>query len=325
MINKLDELLKVKNANKKTKLAVVACHDKEVLKACIEAKQLELADPILIGDIEKTKEIAKELEFKIDDCEMIDEKDLQKAAEIGVKLVSSGKANFIMKGLVDTSILLKEVLNKEYGLRANSLLSHVMIYEVPNYHKLIYLTDGGMNLVPSLEDKIKIIENSVKVCKALGNYTVKVAVLAAKEKVNPKMQATVDAAELKKLSQDGYFEDGVIVDGPMALDLAISKEAKEVKGYISDVSGDADVLLVPNIEMGNGIGKSLTYFGNGKSAGVIMGAKAPVVLVSRADTHESKLYSIALGSLISNHMIKWLRKAVEFKVMKVLERIILIF
>ncbi|WP_077367217.1 bifunctional enoyl-CoA hydratase/phosphate acetyltransferase [Anaerosalibacter sp. Marseille-P3206] len=301
-IQKLEELLKVKY-DSKMKLVVVASHDEEVLQAVSEARNLGIAEPILIGDKEKTISIINEHNLDLNDCEMINEVDLVKAAELGVKMVSTGKANFIMKGLVDTSILLKQVLNKEYGLRTNSLLSHVMIYEVPNYHKLIYLTDGGMNLVPSLEDKVKIIENSVKVCKALGNDKVKVACLAAKEKVNPKMEATVHGNELKEMCIDGKFEDGVIVDGPLALDLAISKEAAEIKGFKSQVAGDADVLLVPTIEMGNGIGKSITYFASGKSAGVVMGAKAPIVLVSRADDHEAKLYSIALGSIVSKYQL----------------------
>lgn len=302
-IEKLDELLKVQY-KEKMKLAVVASHDEKVLEAVVEASNRGIAEPILIGDKERIEEIAKKNNFEIDDFQLIDEKDLVKSAEIGVKMVSEGKANFIMKGLVDTSILMKAVLNKEWGLRTDSLLSHVMIYELSTYPKLIYLTDGGMNLYPNLTQKIKIIENSSVVAKALGNKTIKVACLAAKEKVDPKMEATVDANELKKKYEEGYFQKGIIVDGPMALDLAISKESAKIKGYEGQVAGDADVLLVPNIEMGNGIGKSITYFADGKSAGIIMGAKAPIVLVSRADTYESKLYSIALGSIVSKHIFK---------------------
>lgn len=297
-IKRLEELLESK-AKEKMKLAVVACHDEEVLSAVVEAEKLGIAEPILIGHKEKTDLIAKEKGFDISKYELINEEDLNIAAEIGVKMVSTGKANFIMKGLVDTSILLKAVLNKEWGLRTDSLLSHVMIYDIPNYSKLIYLTDGGMNLQPSLEDKVKIIENAVVVAKALGKDEIKVACLAAKEKVDNKMIATVDAGELKNRYIEGKFPKGTIVDGPMALDLAVSKSSAEIKGYKSPVAGDADILLVPNIEMGNGIGKSITYFAGGKSAGIIMGAKAPIVLVSRADDHEAKLYSIALGSAIA--------------------------
>lgn len=300
--NKLNDLLKIKS-EKLMKLVVVACHDKEVIEAVNEAKKLNIIAPILIGDKKKTLEIFKTKGIEKEDYEIIDEDDLGKAAEIGVKMVSNGEANFIMKGLIDTSTLLKAVLNKEWGLRTDSLLSHVMIYEIPAYNKLIYLTDGGMNLEPSLEQKVKIIENAALVAKAMGKETIKVAALAAKESVNPKMLATVEANALKEKYINGEFSKGIIVDGPLALDLAVSKEAAEVKGYKSDVAGDADVLLVPNIEMGNGIGKSITYFAKGKSAGIIMGAKVPIVLVSRADDKEAKLYSIALGSVVANYLI----------------------
>lgn len=303
MINKLEELLEIKY-EKKMKLAVVASQDREVLEAVSEGANLNIIEPILIGNINKTKEIAQKYNISINKWETIDEPDLKKSAEIGVKLVSQGNANFIMKGLVDTPTLMKEVLNKDYGLRTENLLSHTMIYETKNYYKFILLTDGGMNLIPNVDEKEKIINNAVKVGHALGMKKIKVACLAAKEKVDEKMIATLDAGELKKRYEEGKFEDGVIVDGPMALDLAVSKKAAQIKNYNSEVAGDADVFLVPNIEMGNGIGKSITYFADGKSAGVIMGAKVPVVLVSRADSHESKLYSIALGSLVSQHMTK---------------------
>lgn len=297
-ITKLDDLLKIKN-ERKMKLAVVSAQDKEVLEAVVEAMKLGIIDPILIGNMEKIEDMLKKFGFNLEEFNIINEKDLGKAAEIGVKLVSRGEADFLMKGIVDTATLMKAVLNKEWGLRTESLLSHIMVYEIDTYPKLIYLTDGGMNLYPDLEQKIKIIENGVQVAKAMGNETVKVACLAAKEIKDPKMPATMDAYEITRKYQEGYFEDGIIIDGPVALDLAVSKKSANIKGYKSEVAGDADILLVPNIEMGNGIGKSITYFAGGKSAGIIMGAKVPVVLTSRADTHESKLYSIALGSIIA--------------------------
>ncbi|MDX9917960.1 MAG: bifunctional enoyl-CoA hydratase/phosphate acetyltransferase [Gudongella sp.] len=299
MIKSLDELLKVEGD--KMKLAVVACQDEDVLEAVAESAQMGISEPILIGNKEETFRIADQFGIDLSGYEFIESDDLTEAAELGVKLVSSGKADFIMKGLVDTAILLKAVLNKEWGLRTTSLLSHVMVYEVDTYKKLLYLTDGGMNLTPNVEEKAKIIDNAVHVAKAMGCEEVKVAALAAKEKVNPKMQATVDADELQTMCKDGRFEEGVIVEGPLALDLALSKEAAETKKFGGKVAGDADVLLVPNIEMGNGIGKAITYLAKSKSAGIIMGAKAPVVLVSRADDKESKLYSIALGNMISKH------------------------
>ena len=202
-----------------------------------------------------------------------------------------------MKGLIGTASLLKAVLNKEAELRTNNLLSHVMIYDVPTYHKLLFLTDGGMVPYPELKDKIGIINNSVSVAKSLGIDTPKVAPICAVEVVNPSMQATIDASTLSTMNRRGQIK-GCIIDGPLALDNAISKEAAKHKGIVSEVAGEADILLVPNIESGNFLGKSLTYFAKAESAGVIIGAKCPIVLVSRADSFKSKLYSIALGSIL---------------------------
>lgn len=299
MIKSLDQLLEVKGT--RMKLVVVACQDEDVLGAVAESAQLGISEPILIGSKQETLELAEKLGIDISGFRFIEASDLEEAAEKGVRLVSSGEADFIMKGLVDTSILLKAVLNKEWGLRTESLISHVMVYEVNNYPKLLYLTDGGMNLYPDVEDKAKIIDNAEIVARAMGNKKIKVAALAAKEKVNPKMPATLDAAELEKMSKEGRFGEDVVVEGPMALDLALSKEAVEIKKFPGEVAGEADILLVPNIEMGNGIGKAITYLAGGKSAGIIMGAKVPVVLVSRADNKETKLYSIALGNMIAKY------------------------
>ena len=299
MIKNFDELKEAAKKQNSMKLAVAAAQDEEVLIAVTNAAELGFVTPILVGDKELINKIAVEHQLNISDYEIVDIKDLSEAAMAAVKLVSSGQADFVMKGILDTSILLKAVLDKEIGLRTNSQLSHVMVYKTDHYHKLLFLTDGGMNINPTLEEKVKITKNAVEVAKAMGINTVKVACLAAKEKVDPKMPATVDADQLQNMGNSGEFGEDVVVEGPLAFDLAISKEAAEIKKFKSKVAGDADVLLVPTIEMGNGIGKTLTYLANAESAGVIMGAKAPVVLVSRADTHETKLNSIALGSLIA--------------------------
>lgn len=297
MIKKLNEVISKVKSIQTMKLAVAAAQDEEVLKAVFDARKEGIIEPILVGDTEKIKEISKGLNEDITGIELIEAKELKDSAEIAVKLVSSKKADFVMKGLIDTSILLKEVLNKEYGLRTESLLSHVMVYEVPSYHKLLILTDGGMNISPNVDQKYKIMNNAIKVAKSLELETVKGACIAAKEKVSDKMIATVDAHELSKKE----YAEGVIVEGPLAFDLSISKEAAKIKNFKSEVAGDVDIMLFPTIEVENGIGKALTYMADAKSAGVIMGAKAPVVLVSRADTHESKLYSIAIGALIANN------------------------
>lgn len=296
MIKNFEELLEIAKERPKMKLSVAAAQDDEVLIAVDAARKLGIIDAILVGDKEKIESIAKTAAIDISQYEIVDVKDLKEAARTAVALVSQGKADFLMKGLLGTADLLRAVLDKEIGLRTKSLLSHVMLYSVPTYHKIIFLTDGGMVTYPDLNQKIQLVNNAVKVAKALGVSPVHVAPLCAVEVINPDMQATLDAAALSKMSQRGQIKD-CIIDGPLALDNAISKEAAKHKGITSPVAGEADLFLVPNIEAGNLLGKSLTYFAKAKSAGVIMGAKCPIVLVSRADTHESKLYSIALGSL----------------------------
>lgn len=300
MITRLDEILDKVKGSEKRRLALAAAEDFDALKSVVDAAEKGIVEPILIGDEESIRKIAEEHALNISGYRLIGTKSLEESAAKACELVASGEAHFLMKGLLDTSIILKAVLNKEYGLRTDSLLSHVMVYESPYYHKLIFLTDGGMNIAPGLSEKKSIIKNAVRCSQLLGAELVKVAVLAAKEKVNEKMQATVDADALAKMSMAGEFGEGVCVEGPLALDLAVSKEAVNHKGFKgSRVAGDADILLVHEIGMGNGIGKALTYLGGAKSAGVVMGAKVPIVLTSRADTAEVKLYSIALGSLLA--------------------------
>ncbi|MEA1976144.1 MAG: bifunctional enoyl-CoA hydratase/phosphate acetyltransferase [Bacillota bacterium] len=299
MVKNFKELFTKAENQKRMVLAVAAANDENVLKAVCSASERGLITPILIGDEEKIKDVAKSVDVNIDSYEIINKLVLEDIAETTVKLVNEGKADFLMKGLIDTAVLLRAVLNKEYGLRTDSQLSHVMVYDVKNYHKLLYLTDGGMNITPTFEEKVKITKNAIDVVKAMGNEIVKIAGIAAKEKVNEKMIATVEARKLQQMSKNGDFGENVIFEGPLALDLAVSLEAAEVKGFKSDIAGDTDVLLVPTIEVGNGIGKTLTYLANASSAGIIMGAKVPVVLVSRADSFDAKLNSIALGSVIA--------------------------
>lgn len=296
----LNELLKKScDLPAKKTVAVVAAQEASVLEAVSVAIKKGICQAVLIGDVSAMKAISEKEHIDIAGVDLIEAKNFEEAAEKGVGLVLEGKADFIMKGLLDTSILLKAVLNKEKGLRTESLLSHVMVYEVPTYSKLIFLSDGGMNIAPTLEQKRWILQNTVDAAGILGSEKLKVAVLAAKEKVSDKMPATKDAKALEDMAKEGVFGTNVIVQGPLALDLAISKHAAEIKKMTGPVVGDADALIVPNIEMGNGIGKGLTYFANAKSAGVIMGAKVPVVLVSRADDEETKLYSLAFGALIA--------------------------
>ena len=301
MIKKLDQMLDVLKGSEKVVLSVAAAHDEEVLLAIKSATEMNIITPILVGQEDKIRKISDEINFDLNGIKIIDKETIEECAEVAVKLVSSKEADFVMKGLLDTSVILKAVLNKEWGLRTDSLLSHVMIYEVGFYHKLLVTTDGGMNIAPDYEQKVKILKNAIKATEPLGLKTIKVAALAAKEKVNPKMQATIDAKQLEDAGKNGEFGENVIVEGPLAFDLAVSKEACKVKNFKTQVGGDVDIMLMPTIEVGNGIGKAFTYAAGAKSAGIIMGAKAPIVLVSRADTHESKLYSIAYGAIVASH------------------------
>ena len=220
-----------------------------------------------------------------------------------VEIVSTGKAHMVMKGLVDTSIILKAVLNKEVGLRTGKPLSHVALFHVPGFDKMHLVTDAAMTIAPDLEGKKALIENIVPVAKALDIDMPKVAVICAKEKPNPKMPDTMDARALQEMNERGEIKD-CIVGGPLALDNAVSKKASEIKGIDHPCAGDADILLTGDIEAGNVLYKSMIYFGKAKNAGVIVGAKAPIVLTSRADSDEAKLYSIALGVLCAAEFFK---------------------
>ncbi|MBO3443048.1 phosphate butyryltransferase [Clostridium sp. CCUG 7971] len=279
-------------------VAVACCQDKEVLIAVEMARKERIIDAILIGDIEKTKEIAKRLDINISNYQLIDIKDLEQASLKAVELVSQNKADMVMKGLVDTSIILKAVLNKKVGLRTGNVLSHVAVFDIEEYDKLFFITDAAMNLAPDVNIKRQIIENSCKVAHSLDIKNPKVAVLCAKEKVNSKMQDTIDAKELQEMCERGEIKD-CIVGGPFALDNAVSIEAANHKGINHPVAGNADILLAPDIEAGNILYKSLVFFSKSKNAGVIVGAKAPIILTSRADNEETKLNSIALGVLMS--------------------------
>ncbi|SHJ70889.1 phosphate butyryltransferase [Dethiosulfatibacter aminovorans DSM 17477] len=287
----------VKSKGKKT-LSVAAANDKGVLMAVKAAVEKGIVKPILVGREDEIRKISEEIGFELDGVEVIDVEDIKDASLKAVELVSSKKADFLMKGMVDTSILLKAVLDKEVGLRTGKTLSHVAVFFAEKYHKMLIITDAAMNIAPDLDKKREILENSVEFAHSLGIDNPKCAVVCAKEKVNPAMIHTVDAGELVKLNEEGQIK-GCIVGGPFALDNAISKEAAIHKGIDHEVAGDADILLMPNIEAGNILYKALSFMSNSESAGVILGAAAPIVLTSRADSEEAKLNSIALAAIHS--------------------------
>ncbi|HQE65692.1 MAG TPA: phosphate butyryltransferase [Bacillota bacterium] len=298
MIKTFKEIIETAKAKGPKTIAVAVAQDPEVLSAVNAAKKLGIAEAILIGDREEIIKASEECGIDIGTYEIIDIKDKNEASRKAVEMVSGGKAHIVMKGIVDTAIVLKAVLDENIGLRTGNVLSHVAVFEVPGYDRLFYVTDPAMILAPNLTQKKQIIENVVQVANALGNYNPKVAVLAAVEKVNPKMQATLDAAELVKMNESGELK-GCVVGGPFALDNAISVEAARHKGVTHPVAGLADVLLVPFIEVGNVLYKSMVYYAGSKVAGVLVGAKAPVVMTSRADSDEAKLNSIAIAVLMA--------------------------
>lgn len=298
MIKTFDEVIsKVKSRSMK-KVAVAVAQDEPVLEAIRDAKKNGIADAILVGDKEEIVKIARTIGMNIDDYEIVDEKDVNKAAIETVKLVSSGKADMMMKGLVDTATFLRAVLNKEVGLRTGKQMSHIAVFEVPSYDRLLFVTDAAFNMYPELKEKVDIIKNAVQVSHALENEMPKVAPICAVEVVNSSMPATLDAANLSKMNERGQIK-GCIIDGPLALDNALSKEAAAHKKISGPVAGEADILLMANIEAGNAVYKCLTYTTESKNGGLLMGAAAPVIVTSRADSPETKMNSIALASLVA--------------------------
>lgn len=296
MAKSFNDLLELSKKRGPKILSVAAAEDEDVLKAIKAATEETIVIPILVGDKEKIEEIAKSIDFDISNIEIIHKKEKIDAARTATELVSSGKADILMKGLVDTATILKQVLDSDIGLRTEKIISHVAVFDMPTYHKIFIVTDAAMNIAPDLNQKKEIIENAVDLARSLDIEMPKVAVIAAKEKVSKKMIATVEAKELADMNKNGEIKN-CIVDGPLALDNAVSKESAKIKGIESQVAGDADILLVPDIEAGNVLYKSLTFLGNAKSAGLIVGTSAPIVLTSRADNEEAKLNSIALAVL----------------------------
>lgn len=292
---KLEHLIDQAAGQPKKTVAVAVAEDHEVIEAVAKAITLQLAQFRLYGNQEKIMGMLQEHNLQTSEhIEVIATQSSAEAAELSVKAVRNGEADVLMKGNIPTANILKAVLNKEWGLRKGSVLSHVAAFEVPNYDRLIFVTDAAMNIAPDVTQKAAIIQNTVEVARAIGIDLPKVAPIAAVEVVNPAMQATIDAAMLTQMNRRGQIKN-CVVDGPLALDNAVSQIAAEHKGIVSDVAGKADILLVPTIEAGNVLYKSLVYFADAKVGAMIAGAKAPIVLTSRADSAETKVYSLALA------------------------------
>jgi len=298
MLKTFDEVLNKAKEYGPKKMAVASAGAEDVLKAVEAARREGLTDSILVGNKDEIVQIANEMDIDPTNYEIIDQPDKTEAIRCAVELVRNKKASILMKGMIGTARILKAILDKEIGLRTDRMLSHVYTLQIKGYDRLLTMTDGAMCISPDLKQKAQIIQNAIYYAHSMGIEKPKVAAIAALELVNSDMSATIDAACLAKMSERGQIVGG-IVDGPLGFDNAISKEAAKHKGVESPVSGEVDIVLVPNIESGNIFAKGLVYLAEAVPAGLLLGAKAPVVLVSRSDTAQSKLYSIALGVLMS--------------------------
>ncbi len=304
MSKNFDDLFAKLSQIEKKKVSVAVAQDSEVLLAVKAAKERNIADSVLVGDADEIKKVADEIGMDLSGYEVIDVKDPVEASLTAVKLVHDGEADMYMKGLLDTKLFLKSVLDKEVGLRSGRPLSHVCVFDMKGVDHLLFLTDVAFVPYPSLEDKANIIRNTVEICNACGIENPKVAPLAAVEVVNPKMPVTVEAAELTAMNERGEIT-GCIVDGPLSLDLATCPESAMHKGATDrKIVGDADVLLFPDIHAGNLVYKGLVHFAQVRTGNIITGTAAPVVLTSRSDSFEVKVNSLALGALVADSLKK---------------------
>jgi phosphotransacetylase len=269
------------------------------LSGAIEAGEARLINPILVGPAAKIEAVAKSAGIDLGSAEIVDTEHSHASAAKAVALIREGRAELLMKGSLHTDELLSAVVARETGLRTGRRISHVFLMDVPAYHKVLVVTDAAINIAPTLDDKVDICQNAIDLAIALGLEKPKVAILAAVETVTSKMPATIDAAALCKMADRGQIKGGIL-DGPLAFDNAISKEAAEIKGIKSPVAGDPDILLVPDLEAGNMLAKQLRFLANADSAGLVLGARVPIILTSRADTVRSRIASCAVA-MIATH------------------------
>jgi phosphate acetyltransferase len=273
--------------------------DESSLDGALEAQRLGLITPILVGPEKKIQEVAKAAGFSLENVRIVDVAESRAAAAKAIEIVRKGEAELVMKGSLHSDEILSAVIAKETGLRTGRRLSHVFLMDVPTYHKVLIVTDGAINVAPNLEDKADIVQNAIDLARAFGIQTPKVAILAAVETVNSKMIATLDAAALCKMAERGQIKGGML-DGPLAFDNAISKEAAKIKGIKSEVAGDPDILLAPDLEAGNMVAKQLSFLANADSAGLVLGARVPVILTSRADSVRARIASCAAAALLAH-------------------------
>ena len=278
--------------------AVVHPCEASALTGAVEAAQKGLIDPFLVGPAAKIKEVAESAGLDLGNLNIVDTPHSHASAARAVELVREGRAEILMKGSLHTDELMSAIVSREGGLRTGRRISHVFIMDVPTYHKVLLITDAAINIAPALEDKVDICQNAIDLAISLGLDKPKVAILAAVETVTSKMPATLDAAALCKMSERGQIKGGIL-DGPLAFDNAISAQAAETKGIKSAVAGDPDILLAPDLESGNILAKQLSFLANADSAGMVLGAKVPVILTSRADSVRSRIASCGVAKLVA--------------------------
>ena len=292
MLKSLEELKSFIPHIKKQRLVIAAAHDENIVEAIDEANKLGIIEPILIGKQIEIIELLKKYNIDYSNYAIIDSESDELSAFKAVEMIRENKADILMKGLLDTKVLLKEVVNRETGIRRRKVLSHVTLLSYPNLDRILFATDCAMIISPSLEEKIEIIENVLELSKKLDYTKPLIGIVSAVEKVNPKILSTVDAASLKETFIN---REDCILDGPFAIDNLVSMESVHHKGIKSEVAGKADILVFPNIESGNVFYKTSTFLANATAAGIILGASCPIVLTSRADSSVSKLNSIILS------------------------------
>lgn len=281
------------------RVVIAVAQDGEVLEAARACQENGIAKAILIGDSIEMKRIAGEKKINLNDFEVVHEPDNESAAKRAVFMCHTGKADILMKGAVNSPVVLKPALDKNTGLRIGRTLSHVAVFESPNYNRLMLMSDAGMNIMPTFEQKVDMVKNAICVARSLKIENPKVAVICGQELVNPDMPSTVDAALLCKMAERGQIKNCTI-DGPLSLDLALSKESAKAKGVKGSVAGEADILILPNIDAANILYKSLVFLGKARITGVVVGAKAPIIITSRADSYETKMASVAVSVLITS-------------------------
>ena len=301
MIRNINDLRQAAKSGEPGVIAVAAAHDDVVIEAIVAARKEGLVTPILVGHVDEIRRMLCDLKEDPDTYEIIAAEEDTECAAIAVSLCAEGKANFLMKGILGTADIMRAVFKREGGLRTGRLTSHTMLFQPEDSDRFILITDAGLNTFPTLEQKADILENAAMVLQALGYDKIYASCICGAETINPKIQSTLDADALSKMT-DRWAKYNMTVIGPVALDLALSKEACHHKHFAAEGAGEADIILMPNYEMGNGIYKSAAIFGNIRSAGNIVGAKVPIVLVSRSDNADSKLSSIALGSVLAARM-----------------------